>query len=97
MNQTIITAIQNRSILEFTYEGHHRVVEPHSYGLSASRKEVIRCYQIGGSSVANSVPSWKIMDVDQIVGLFVTSRHFVRPRAGYRKGDRRLSAIFCEI
>jgi len=55
MNQMICDAIYNRCVLKFTYHGHPRVVEPHAYGLSRAKKEVIRCYQTGGTSDSGEV------------------------------------------
>ncbi|MFC1913058.1 hypothetical protein ACFLX7_02545 [Chloroflexota bacterium] len=97
MNQIICDAIRNRSVLEFTYDGHHRIVEPHAYGLSLRRKEVIRCYQIGGTSCSGEVPAWKLGEVVRIESLVVTKKHFVGERIGYAKGDKSMSTIFCEL
>lgn len=95
MNQIICDAIHNRQMLEFTYHGHPRVVEPHAYGLSLARNEVIRCYQTGGTSRSGEV--WKLLKVDEIESLTVTEKHFVGERSGYARGDKRMSTIFCEL
>ncbi len=83
MNQIICDAIHNRCVLKFTYEGHPRVVEPHAYGLSLAKNEVIRCYQTGGTSRSGRVPDWSLMKVNQIESLIVTEKHFVGERNGY--------------
>lgn len=57
MNPTICDAIRNRRILRFSYDGHPRIVEPHAYGLSRERAEVIRCYQTGGTSYSDKLPA----------------------------------------
>ena len=97
MNQIICDAIYNRCVLEFTYQGHPRVAEPHAYGLSLALNEVIRCYQTGGTSHSGNVPDWKLMRVNQIELLTVTEEHFVGERNGYQKGDKSMSTIFCEL
>ncbi len=97
MNQIICDAIHNRRVLKFTYHGHHRVVEPHAYGLSQAENEVIRCYQTGGTSDSGKVPDWRLMRVDQVESLTVTEEHFVGERNGYVKGDKGMSTIFCEL
>jgi hypothetical protein len=97
MNTTISNAIRNRNVLEFSYNGLYREVEPHAYGLSHTNKEVIRCYQTSGCSSSEVVPCWRLMEVYQIMGLTVTPRHFVGTRPGYRKGDKSMSIIFCEL
>jgi hypothetical protein len=97
MNQRICSAIRNRCVLKFTYGGCPRVVEPHAYGLSRALNEVIRCYQTGGTSRSDKVPGWRLMEVTQIMSLIVTEEHFVSTRAGYKKGDKDMSTIFCEL
>jgi hypothetical protein len=97
MNQQICNAIHNRCILTFTYDGHYRVVEPYAYGLSQTRSEVIRCYQMGGTSRSGKLPDWRLMEVAQIKFLTVTEEHFVGKRPGYKRGDKDMSTIFCEL
>ena len=97
MNQLICNTIYNRCVLKFTYHGHPRVVEPHAYGLSRAKNEVLRCYQTDGTSRSGKVPPWRLMRVDQIEFLTMTVEHFAHMRSGYRKGDKRMSTIFCEL
>ena len=56
MNILIKNSVETKTILEFNYDGHHRVVEPHTHGISAAGNEVLRCYQIAGGSVSGTVP-----------------------------------------
>ena len=97
MNPKICDAIHNRCVLKFTYEGHPRIVEPHAYGLSRTLSEVIRCYQTGGTSRSGKTPDWRLMRVDRIESLIVTEEHFVGERPGYKRGDKGMSTIFCEL
>jgi len=97
MNQIICDAIHNRRVLKFTYHGHPRVVEPHAYGLSQAENEVIRCYQTGGTSRSGKMPDWKLFEIDEIRLLTVTEEHFVNARNGYRRGDKSMPTIFCEL
>lgn len=97
MNQIICDAIRNRCVLKFTYHGHPRVAEPHAHGVNRRGNEVLCCYQTGGTSHSGRVLGWKLMEVDQIKPLIVTEKHFVGERSGYKKGDKRMSTIFCEL
>ena len=97
MNQIICDAIRNTCVLTFTYDGHYRIVEPHAHGLSRTGKEVIRCYQTGGTSRFHKVPGWRLMEVARIKSLTVTEEHFVGERDGYKRGDKGMSTIFCEL
>lgn len=47
----IKTAIQNKQLLSFIYDGYPRVVEPHTYGLDKKGHPALRTYQIRGGSV----------------------------------------------
>jgi hypothetical protein len=97
MNQQICDAIHNRCILRFTYDGLFRIVEPHAYGLSLTGNEVIRCYQTGGTSHSGKLPAWRLMEVAKIMFLAVTQEHFVGVRPGYKRGDKDMTTIFCEL
>ncbi len=97
MNQLICSAIHDRRVLKFTYHGHPLVVEPYAYGLSWTDKEVIRCYQTGGTSGYGMVPLWRLIEIDEIESLTVTEERFEGERIGYTKGDKKMSAIFCEL
>lgn len=97
MNQTIVSAIQEKKCLSFMYNGHHRVVEPHCYGITTSGDEVLRCYQIRGGSSSGIVPDWKMMTIDKISVLTLTQDEFLGPRNEYKKGDKYMTRIFCEL
>lgn len=97
MNQIFCDAIHNRNILNFTYHGYPRIVEIYAYGLSKEGNEVIRCYQIGGSSDSGHIPFWRLFEVSEIKSLTVTREKFPSGRSGYRRGDRGMSRIYCEL
>jgi hypothetical protein len=97
MNQTIRNAIHDRCVLSFTYDGCFRTVEPHAYGVTPAGHEVIRCYQTGGTSHSGKLPAWRLMKVAQMTFLVVTEQHFVGERPGYKRGDKHMSTIYCEL
>ena len=97
MNTAICNVIENRRILDFNYQGHHRIVEPHAYGLSHTGKEVIRAYQTDDTSHSGTVPCWRLFDVALVESLTVTEKCFEGVRDGYIRGDRGMSTIFCEL
>ena len=41
----IISAIRQKSVLQFNYNGKLRTVEPQTYGLSITGQEVLRAYE----------------------------------------------------
>jgi len=97
MNQTICEAIQNMHLLSFNYKNHKRVVEPHTHGISTTGNECMRCYQISGDSSSGKVPGWKMMTIDKITDLSLSQVKFSEPRPKYKKGDKHMTTIFCEL
>ena len=49
---TISSAIHDRHLLSFTYDGFPRVVEPHCYGTDKKGHPALRAYQVQGGSEA---------------------------------------------
>ncbi len=56
MKQTIIDAIKGRNLLEFSYDGHQRVVEPHTFGVSTKGNDSLSAYQVEGQVITDSFP-----------------------------------------
>lgn len=93
----ICEAIQNKSIVEFNYDGFHRTVEPHCHGLTLKGNSALRAYQTGGGSKSGSVPSWRMFKLDEATNIRVLKDTFTGPRSGYKKGDKGMSKIYCEL
>ena len=49
-DRTILSAIKNKQVLRFKYNGKERIVEPQTYGISIAGREVLRARQVGGES-----------------------------------------------
>lgn len=94
---TIIEAIENRNMLEFDYDGHFRVVEPHTVGISKTGKEMLAAYQVDGESNRVKVPDWGQFSVSKIENLEVLNDVFDGTRPGYTRGDSRMDEIFAEL
>jgi hypothetical protein len=97
MNNVVKNAVETMTILKFTYDGHHRVVEPHAHGISTAGNEVLRCYQTAGGSVSGTVPGWHLMKVSKMVNISATDSHFDSPRPGYKRGDKGMTTIYAQI
>lgn len=96
LNQ-FIEAIENRNLLEFDYDGHFRIVEPHTVGISNTGKESLSAYQIDGESSRGNVPCWGQFSISKIENLNVLDEQFTGVRHGYTQGDSRMSDIFAEL
>jgi hypothetical protein len=66
-------------------------------GLSTAGNDVLRCYQVGGTSSEGKVPDWKMMRLSGISGLIAGPEVFQQPRPGYRQGDKGMASIYAEL
>lgn len=77
MRDQLTTAIEQRKIVTFTYQGHERRVQPAAYGVGNRKgKETLHAYQIGGGSKRGGVPHWRNFHVDGISSLQVLDEVF---------------------
>ncbi len=79
MNDAICEAIRNKRMVEFEYDGYHRVAEPHVYGVNGGVEQLL-VYQVGGQSSSGGLPEWRRMDLHSIVGFQVLGKTFAGRR-----------------
>lgn len=79
----IASAITNRQLLTFTYDGFARTVEPHAYGLDRKGHPALLAYQVSGGSRSGHPVGWKLFHRDGMQSLSVLPETFSGPRAGY--------------
>lgn len=96
MLNSIINAINNKSVLSFTYNGCNRVVEPHAVGISRAGNAVLRCFQTEGSHVRPN-HEWDLCVLSKITNLFLTGALFSSARPSYAKGDKGMLHIYAEL
>jgi len=95
MNTTICRAIQERQLVQFYYDGGHRLVEPHCYGESKDGNELLRAYQISGHSKSGRSEGWKLFRVDELSSLRIIDRSFSGPRPQYNPNDKAMASVYC--
>ena len=94
----ICSAIQNHQYIEFDYDGYHRLVIPAAYGLNfRTGNLLLRAYQIGGFSSSRNVPLWDLFDVNKIINFRVLEDKFTELPPNYKKGDKAINRIDCEL
>lgn len=79
MENEITSAILGLDVIEFTYNGKHRVCEPHILGTANRHKQVL-CYQTDGESLRGGIPQWRRFDLAGISDYRVTGQKFDGPR-----------------
>ena len=95
MKNEICNAIRNKKIIEFIYDGENRIVEPHCYGITTKGNESIRAFQIDGYSSSGKM-GWKLYDLSKAKNIQVLEESF-KIRNDYKKGDKNMSRIYCEL
>lgn len=96
MNEDIVEAIENKKLIEFLYDGESRIVEPHCYGVTTKGNDAIRAFQVDGYSSSGKM-GWKLYDLSKVDDLNISGKTFYSPRPGYKKGDRGMDDIYCEL
>lgn len=97
MDTLICEAISGRAVLQFSYEGMSRTVEPHTHGTSKAGNEVLRAYQIGGYSKSGRVPTWRMYEVSKMSGLRQTGQVFSGTRPMYNPDDKDMISVHCHV
>ncbi|HJA09988.1 MAG TPA: WYL domain-containing protein [Candidatus Duodenibacillus intestinavium] len=86
-------AIENRRVVTFTYDGHHRVVEPFLLGVTTAGKPALRGFQTAGTSKSGKVPDWHLFSLSKIVSIEVTPTCFEGARPFYNPADKAMLRI----
>ena len=94
---TACKALKSGVCLEIRYDGFSRVVEVHACGYTKENHAVMRVWQVRGGSVSNEPVGWKMLRLDETVGLALLSERSLAPRLGYRRGDKSISQIACQL
>ena len=96
MNSCVCQAILEKRVLELRYHGYSRVVEPYAHGRDRDGDGILRCYQLSGGSQSGERAGWKLLKTADIYSLKLTDACFT-PRKGYRRGDKAMEFIHCQI
>jgi hypothetical protein len=96
--KTIIDALHNRKVLEFSYDGQPRIVEPQSYGLSKKTNQLLmRGYQRGGASASGYTRGVRLFDVAKISRLRQTGEQFGKTQPGHNPNDSAMSKVIISL
>lgn len=96
MNSVICSAIRNKQVIQFFYNGGTRVVEPHCHGVTTAGNEGLRAYQISGYSESGKM-GWKMFDLNHASSIIILDDTFSSPRPGYNRDDKGMSQIYCQL
>jgi hypothetical protein len=90
-------AIRTRTLVEFDYDGHHRIVAPYCHGVTSKNVEVLRAIQVGGSSRSSGFGFGKLWHVDKITNLRGSDEKFLPTDPHYNPDDSVMMHICCRV
>ena len=95
--EVIAAAIGKRLKLTLVYDGHARVVEPHTFGVDKHGREILCGYQTAGTSTSGKPVGWKFFLVAKICELRTTADRFASPRPRYQHNDGAFLRIIAQL
>lgn len=99
MQDLICRAIRNRRLIEFTYEGATRVVEPHQLGKHPRGLLILSAYWVGGYSRSmDTLNRWRFYLVSRMSCVVILDELFPGERIGYKRVPNKImSSAVCEL
>ena len=92
----ICAAIRNRELLEFDYDGLHRVVAPYCHGFT-SKNEVLRAVQVQGESHSRGMGFGKLWKLEKMLDVRRAGDPFVPDDPHYNPNDTAMTRIHCRV
>jgi hypothetical protein len=93
----ICRAIHSRTLIEFDYDGFHRIVAPYCHGLTARHVEVLRAIQVGGASRSSGFGFGKLWHVEKMRNLRGSAEPFLATDPQYNRDDSVMARICCRV
>lgn len=97
VSDTACEALRRGKRLELRYDGYSRVVEVHAVGVTKEDHGIIRVYQVRGGSASHDPVGWKLFRTDEVSSAHIMEESSDAPRRGYKRGDKAMERIKCEI
>ncbi len=94
IGEQLVQATLGHELVAFTYDGRHRVVEPHMVALHGAGEVVLLAYQVGGQSRKGDIPGWRTFVLSEIDDLETTGRRFERARSDFQSDHHELMEVF---
>jgi hypothetical protein len=83
--------------LSITYDGFSRVVEVHAVGTTKDGSPIMRAWQCRGGSQSGNPVRWRLFSLDKTWTYSILDECSEAPRLGYKRGDRAIAFIRCQI
>lgn len=90
-------ALRQGKRLEVRYDGYTRVVEVHAVGRTREGNAIMRVWQIRGGSVHGEPVGWKLLRLDETMGVGLLDERSEAPRPQYKRDDAAMAQIACQL
>ena len=97
IRETICSAVRTHHVIEFTYDGQTRLVEPYVVWPSKEDEWQLGGWLVGGHSETGIGPAWRCYNIASIVNLKVLEQTFSGDRPGYNRDADRYSEACCKV
>lgn len=97
MQHTPCEALRLGKCLELRYDGYTRIVEVHTVGMTNDGNAIMRVWQVRGGSNSGERQGWKLMRLDETFSTHVIEEPSAAPRVGYKRGDKHMASIRCQL
>jgi predicted DNA-binding transcriptional regulator YafY len=95
--KAIIAAISDQKVLEFSYNGQSRIVEPQTYGISTAGHPILRGYQRSGGSVSGYTKGLRLFELRKISRLRDTGERFSEAHPEHNPNDSAMSTVIVSL
>jgi hypothetical protein len=95
LDESIRSAIANRRLVQFTFDGKPRVVEPHDYGILAGVRTLFGLQVRGESS--SRLPGWRPFATDRIKDLVALTETFAGSRGHEHTRHKKWDEVFARV
>lgn len=93
IEKTIVSAIRARTVLEFTYNGQARTVEPQTYGISTAGRPVLRGYQRAGRNSSRRANGLRLFDLAKMSNVRKAAERFLKARPEHNPNDSAMKEV----
>lgn len=93
MEKDLINAISQKSLLEFSYKGEFRLVEPYLLGFNQTETLTLSAWQLDGRSGIG----WRAYHVHKMSNLIILADKFKGIRDSYNPNDSTMVQIICAV
>lgn len=93
----VCEAIRRRLLIEFEYNGLHRVVAPYCHGISTRNNETLRGVQVHGATRDGRLGFGKFWTISKIRNLRLRDEAFLPNDRNYNPDDKGMKQIHCRV